>query len=161
MPYTILRRWAQVVKSSDFDPLMRMLAGRSHPRKLTQEIKSFAKQWFRDIYPDNKYRYSQQIREEISEVFEVSIRGECLRPLFNEWKRQRHKTTHIRPVTVDTECTDCSPQTPDQHDDRTDKNHQGVGIIDNVPPSIQFPAEHNRKQAFILPLSQSALLDDN
>ncbi|MFT5133849.1 MAG: hypothetical protein ACI9SC_002322 [Gammaproteobacteria bacterium] len=156
VPYTTLRRWAQVVKSGDVDQLMRMLAGRSHPRKLTREIKSFAKQRFRDIYPDNKYRYSQQIREEISEVFEVSISGECLRPLFNEWKSQRHKTTHIRPVTVDAECTDCSPQTPDQHDDRTDQNHQGVGIVDNVPASIQPLAEHNRKQAVILPLSQSA-----
>lgn len=86
VPYTTLRRWGEALKSGDGEQLMRILAGRQHPRKLSPEILSFAKHRFNDIYPKNIYTYSQQIREEILEVFDVSVSGESLRPHFSEYK---------------------------------------------------------------------------
>jgi hypothetical protein len=42
IPYTTLRRWGNALKSGDAEQLMRVLAGRQHPRKLSTEILSFA-----------------------------------------------------------------------------------------------------------------------
>lgn len=93
VPYTTLRRWGEALKSGDAEQLMRILAGRQHPRKLSPEILSFAKQRFNDIYRQNIYTYSQQIRQEILEVFEVSVSGESLRTHFAEFKAHRQEAS--------------------------------------------------------------------
>ena len=87
VPYSTLRRWGDALKSGDAEKLIQVLAGRQHPRKLTTEILSFAHQRFNAIYPDNSYTYSKLIREEIFEVFDVSISGERLRSHFTQWKQ--------------------------------------------------------------------------
>lgn len=84
--YTSLRRWGEALKSGDAQKLMAILAGRQHPRKLTTQIIHFAKTRFFSIYPDNHYSYSKVIRQEILDVFEVTISGECLRSYFSKWK---------------------------------------------------------------------------
>ena len=84
--YTSLRRWGEALKSGDAQKLMSILAGRQHPRKLTTEIINFAKTRFFSIYPENHYSYSKVIRQEILDVFEITISGECLRSYFSQWK---------------------------------------------------------------------------
>lgn len=84
--HTTLKRWGDALKSDDPERLVRILAGRQHPRKLTAEILGFAKKRFSHIYPHNHYSYSNQIREEIEATFEVTLSGETLRPYFAQWK---------------------------------------------------------------------------
>ncbi len=88
---TTLRRWGEALTAGDPERLVRILAGRRHPRKLTPEILGFSKTRFNHIHPENHYSYSKQIREEILETFGVTISAEALRPYFAQWK----------PVTID------------------------------------------------------------
>ena len=95
---TTLRRWGDALSGDDPERLVRVIAGRHHPRKLTPEILGFAEKRFSHIYPENLYSYSKQIREEIQATFEVSLSAETLRPHFANWKidnaRQSKKTRH-------------------------------------------------------------------
>ena len=84
--HTTLKRWGDALKSDDPERLVRILAGRQHPRKLTAQILGFAKKRFSHIYPHNHYSYSNQIREEIQATFDVTLSGETLRPYFAQWK---------------------------------------------------------------------------
>jgi hypothetical protein len=55
--------------------------------KLTPEIIQFAKVRFFNIYPyKNKYSYSKEIRNEINDVFELTLTSESLREYFTKWK---------------------------------------------------------------------------
>ena len=47
---------------------------------------------FEEIYPQERYRYSSKIREEIKQVFNEEISSETLRGLFKELKEQHNKT---------------------------------------------------------------------
>ena len=93
---TTLRRWGDALSGDNPERLVRVIAGRQHPRKLTPEIVGFAEKRFSHIYPENRYSYSKQIREEIQATFEVSLSAETLRPHFANWKidsaRQPEKT---------------------------------------------------------------------
>jgi hypothetical protein len=95
--HTTLRRWGEALKGDDPELLVRILAGRHHPRKLTAEILGFAKKRFSHIYPHNHYSYSQQIREEIQATFEVSLSSETLRPYFAQWKASQSHDTENKP----------------------------------------------------------------
>lgn len=151
VPYSTLRRWGQTIKSGDTEQLLRLFAGRAHPRKLTLEIKSFAKQRFADIYPDNKYSYSQQIRKEIQDVFEVSISGETLRAPFKEWKKPLDKNTSVAAVirTQDTQYSD----TQQHNGNEEDENNHLPGIVADENPASQAIASHNRKHVVTLPIA--------
>lgn len=81
-----MQNWGEALLSGDPERLIRVLEGRSAGRKLTTEVKAFAKFRFEAIYPDNKATYSKQIRREIEEVFGLSISSEALRPIFTELK---------------------------------------------------------------------------
>ncbi len=83
---TTLRRWGDALSSDDPERLVRVISGRRHPRKLTPEILGFAEKRFSHIYPENRYSYSKQIREEIQATFEVSLSAETLRSHFTQWK---------------------------------------------------------------------------
>jgi len=83
-----IKSWADALVSGDPERLIRVLEGRSAGRKLTTEIKAFARFRFESIYPDDKATYSKRVREEIAQVFDVSISSEALRPLFNEIKAE-------------------------------------------------------------------------
>ncbi|MEN8122959.1 MAG: putative transposase [Bacteroidota bacterium] len=84
--YTSLRRWGAALKSGDSEKIISILAGRQHPRKLTPEIINFSRARFFSIYPDNHYSYSKVIRQEILEVFGITVSGESLRTYFSQWK---------------------------------------------------------------------------
>ncbi len=100
--YTSLRRWGEALKSGDADKLISILAGRQHPRKLTTEIINFLKVRFFAIYPENRYSYSKVIRQEILDVFGVTISGESLRPYFSQWI-DCLKTKNDSPLSADEE----------------------------------------------------------
>lgn len=154
VPYSTLRRWGQTVKSGDTEQLIRLFAGRTHPRKLTSEIKSFAKQRFIDIYPDNKYSYSHQIRNEIQDVFEVSISGETLRAPFKEWKKSLDKNTSVETVTIRAQATQhLTPDTHQQGSNKEDENNHLLGIVDDESPLSKAVAPHNRKHVVTLPIA--------
>ncbi len=87
---TTMKRWGDALKSDDPEELVRVFAVLRHPRKLTKEILAFSKKRFFDIYKENKYSYSAEIRKEIKEVFNKDISGETLRPHFKKWK-EKHK----------------------------------------------------------------------
>jgi len=86
-----IKRWAEALKSGDPRSIVHALAGQGAPEKLTTEIKSYVSHRFKSIYAENKYSYSQAIRDEILEVFQKEISSETLRPLFNELKEKFFK----------------------------------------------------------------------
>lgn len=83
-----IKSWADALLSGDPERLIRVLEGRSAGRKLTTEVKAFVRFRFLAIYPENRATYSKQIREEVLEVFGLSLSSEALRPLFNEFKAE-------------------------------------------------------------------------
>ena len=157
VPYSTLKRWGYALKSGDTEKLIQVLAGRQHPRKLTAEILSFAQQRFNDIYPEDRYTYSKRIREEILEVFDVSISGERLRPHFTQWKQPPMvKTTSAE----DVEESDVSDGLSDEHpvppratpesgaaaDADQDENDRLPGQVASDTLPTQAQGEYNRKQ---------------
>ncbi len=157
VPYSTLKRWGDALKSGDTEKLIRVLAGRHHPRKLTSEILSFVQQRFNDIYPEDSYTYSKRIREEILEVFDESISGELLRPHFTQWKQ----SLMLKPTTAeDTEESDVSGGVADGHPAPhheppesgvaagadQDENDRLLGHAASETPPTRALAEHNRKQ---------------
>jgi len=86
IPYSTMRRWGMIIQNGDAEEIVRMLAGSNGPRKLTPEVLRFVETRFHDIYPTNRKNYSQAIRQEIEEIFDVTLSGEALRPFFKKWK---------------------------------------------------------------------------
>lgn len=86
---TTMKRWADALASGDAERLVRALAGPGAPRKLTREVVAFVELRFRDIWAQTHYDYSARIRQEIAEVFGVTISAETLRPLFNRLKQEQ------------------------------------------------------------------------
>jgi len=82
-----MRCWGRALEGGDPMELARVLAGRQAKRKLTPEIQAYAKMRFSRIYPDNRRTYSQIIRREIVEVFDVELSAESLRPIFADLRK--------------------------------------------------------------------------
>jgi len=82
-----MKKWGDALKSEDPLKVLSAMRGRNTPKKLTTEIKAFVRHRFKRIYSENKYSYSSQIRDELKEIFEIEVSGECLRPIFNEVKK--------------------------------------------------------------------------
>jgi len=155
---TTLKRWGDALKSGDPERRVRVLAGRHHPRKLTPEIRGFAKFQFDWIYPEDRYTYSQRIRADILVVFNVAISAESLRPYFNEWKcalnpaidAEHDATAPAAGITQDTPLSDVSaPQQPiaGAESSASDDRVLGQGI-QKVPYSKDLE-QTNRKHAVI------------
>ena len=81
-----MQYWGDTLKSNDPEKIKQMIKGPGAPAKITDEIKSFIQFRFKDIYKNNHYTYSKQIRDEIKEVFHLSLSGEALRRLFKKLK---------------------------------------------------------------------------
>lgn len=155
VPYSTLRRWAEALKSGDTEKLMRVLAGRQHPRKLTPEILSFVQQRFNDIYPKDIYTYSKQIREEIVEVFDVSISGERLRPYFSAWK-QRLKAAFVAAQKASDVCGEPPESVHEKMgssvvaDAGQHENNRLLGQVASQEQQTKALGEDNRKQTVVL-----------
>jgi len=83
-----MQRWGRALQSDDPERLVRLLAGRGGPRKLTPEIRAFVVLRFPKLYSQSRTGYSQQLRVEIATVFGVRLSGECLRPLLKKLKAE-------------------------------------------------------------------------
>lgn len=83
-----MHRWGQALQAEDPQQLIQSLAGRGGQGKLSSEIRSFVAVRFATLYPENRHSYSKQIRDEIQRVFDVSLSGEALRPLFKQLKSE-------------------------------------------------------------------------
>lgn len=144
VPYSTLRRWGDALKSGDTEKLVRVLAGRQHPRKLTAEILSFANQRFNAIYPEENYTYSKQIREEILEVFDEPISGESLRPHFTQWKQLLKAQS-----TVEEKKSNVPGGHPAPPHETTDQKENVclTGQVSSEGLQTKAMLEHNRKQA--------------
>jgi len=86
--HSTMQRWGKALKSRDKGKLLGLMNGPGAARKMTPEIVAFVSLRFRDIYLENKYNYSQRIREEIKKVFGTTLSGETLRPHFKVLKQQ-------------------------------------------------------------------------
>ena len=90
-PRTI-KKWSTALRSGSAPKLQKALIGLGSNRKLTEPIQAFVRMRFEEIYPQDRYRYSSKIREEIKQVFGEEISSETLRVLFKELKEQHTKT---------------------------------------------------------------------
>jgi hypothetical protein len=125
--HTTLKRWGDALKSDDPERLVRILAGRRHPRKLTAEILGFAQKRFSHIYPHNPYSYSQQIREEIQATFGVTLSSETLRPYFAQWKRRQRSDVVNKPEAPPGACGGNEP--PSDEPGGEDTPHADRGCL--------------------------------
>jgi hypothetical protein len=156
-----LRRWGEALSGDDPERLVRVLAGRHHPRKLTPEILGFAEKRFSHIYPENHYSYSKQIREEIQATFEVRISAETLRPYFAQWKPLPVDDTEPPPETPSSgagenelcsderggkqpETSDCASQ-PDQPEPCVVEELPLLPVLQSNPPR-QSPVPPDRQE---------------
>lgn len=87
-----LQSWGNALLLDDKKEAVRILTGQTKC-KLTAEILQFTKVRFYTIYPNNHYSYSKQIREEIEEVFGITLSSEILRKRFNHWKDDIEQTS--------------------------------------------------------------------
>ena len=83
-----LRRYGRALEQGDGDELVRVLAGRGAKRKVTAEIRAYVRMRFRRVYAQDRYRYSQQLRAEVVEIFGVRVSAETLRGLCQKLKEQ-------------------------------------------------------------------------
>lgn len=86
-----MSRWGEALKSGEPERLLQVLAGRSARRKLTAEIEAYVRMRFPSIYRETKYDYSKRSREEVEQVFGVSLSGETLRPLLKQLKEKENE----------------------------------------------------------------------
>jgi transposase len=94
--FQTIKRWGDAIKSGNMEDIYRAFEGQGAPKKLTKEIESFIIHEFDYIYPQNKYSYSKEIREDIKKVFKVEISSETLRPLFKRMKEEfKRKETEL------------------------------------------------------------------
>lgn len=81
-----IRKWGRMLSNGELSKLIQIWENPHSNLKLTREIESFVIHQFNYIYPKNKYTYSKEIRKSISEVFNIEISSETLRPLFKKLK---------------------------------------------------------------------------
>jgi transposase len=84
--FQTMQRWSEALKSGDPVRLVHSLEGQGAPRKLTKEIEGYVSHRFKTIYATQKHTYSQLVRQELLEVFNLEISAETLRPLFHKLK---------------------------------------------------------------------------
>jgi len=84
--YPTIRRFGDALKSGNAERMIRAFSGQGAPRKITHEIETYIRRRFGDIYRGNKYSYSQSIRDELKEIFDLEVTAETIRPLVKELK---------------------------------------------------------------------------
>jgi len=85
--YPTYKRWGDAIKSGDEERIYVAFSGMGGKhKKLTADIIAFVTHDFAHVYKRNKYSYSQEIRQDIKEVFGKELSAELLRPLFGKLK---------------------------------------------------------------------------
>ena len=142
---TTIKRWADALSGGDPERLIQALAGPGPKRKLTVEVMAFVEMRFGQIYAADRYTYSQQIRNEIKKVFNYSISGETLRPLFGRLKSEfKAKNTDPSADTNDpkradacdlpeSQNTEPNAKPEDNENDSTDNRNHSLAFYQDQP----------------------------
>lgn len=88
--YPTYKRWGEALKSGDEERIYLAFSGRGGNRKLTPDILAFIVHDFGHVYQRNKSSYSKEIREDIKDVYKVTISAESIRPILKELKEKYH-----------------------------------------------------------------------
>lgn len=83
-----IQRWGRALRSRNVQELIRVLEGRRSSRKLSPEIKAYARVRWPDLVSQGLYGIGKRLRLEIQSVFGVRLWQETLRPLMGELKRE-------------------------------------------------------------------------
>lgn len=86
-PKTI-QRWGRALRSHEASELIRVFEGRRASRKLTPSIEAYVRVRWPDLVKDRSYGIGKRLRQEIQEVFNLTLSQETLRPLLGELRRQ-------------------------------------------------------------------------
>jgi hypothetical protein len=85
--YPTYKHWGDALKSGDEERLYWALSGQGGGgKKLKPEVVAFIIHDFGHVYPRNKYSYSQEIRQDIKDVYQIELSAECIRPLLGKLK---------------------------------------------------------------------------
>ena len=84
-----IRRWGRALRSRNAEELIRVLEGRRTHRKLSPEIKAYARVRWPELIKDGLYGIGKRLRQEIQSVFGVKLSQETLRPLMGELKGEQ------------------------------------------------------------------------
>ncbi len=94
--YPTYKHWGDALKSGDEERIYWALSGQGGgSKKLRPNIVSFIIHDFGHVYPRNKYSYSKEIRQDVKDVFNVTLSGECIRPLLGKLKETYRKKQHL------------------------------------------------------------------
>lgn len=86
--YPTYKRWGEALKSGDEERLYWALSGQGGGgKKLQPEIVAFITHDFQHVYSRNKYSYSQEIRQDIKDIYKIDLSAECIRPLLGKLKK--------------------------------------------------------------------------
>ena len=111
MPSSTFCKWGTIIQNESDDKIIEALSATSGNGKITPEINQFVRTQFHEIYPKNSYSYSKEIRRKIKEAFDVSVSGECLRPIFNA-ELKRHEAD--KPLLEESVLNNNNTSTPSQ-----------------------------------------------
>lgn len=84
-----IQRWGRALRSHNAEELIRVLEGRRTNRKLSPEIKAYARVRWPELVRAGLYGIGKRLRQEIQSVFGVKLSQETLRPLMGELKREQ------------------------------------------------------------------------
>lgn len=94
--YPTYKRWGDALKSGDEERIYYAFSGQGGGgKKLKPDILAFIIHDFGHVYTRNKYSYSMEIREDVKDVFDVSLSAECIRPLLTKLKTAYQKKQHL------------------------------------------------------------------
>ena len=94
--YPTYKHWGDALKSGDEERIYWALSGQGGGRKkLKPDIVAFIIHDFGHVYPRNKHSYSKEIRQDVKDVCNVTLSGECIRPLLGKLKKAYQKKQNL------------------------------------------------------------------
>lgn len=94
--YPTYKHWGDALKSGDEEKLYWALSGQGGgSKKLKPDIVAFIIHDFGHVYRRNKYSYSKEIRQDVKDVCNVTLSGECIRPLLGKLKKAYHEKQNL------------------------------------------------------------------
>jgi hypothetical protein len=90
--YPTYKRWGDALKSGDEERIYWAFSGQGQGgKKLKPEIIAFIVHDFKLVYRVNKYSYSNQIINDIKDVYGITLSSESIRSILGELKKSYNK----------------------------------------------------------------------
>ena len=106
-----MQRWGRALHSGNEALLWRVLAGRQQARKLTLQIEGYVRTRWPMLQAEGCRNFRQRLRQEIQQIFGVSLSGEALRPLLQRLRREAAAAKAGAPTLAGTEPASSSAAT--------------------------------------------------